>query len=396
VLDGGYLKRLEADLARWRGEGVLTPDIADRLLADARTRAAAPKTTFSTVAATLGAVLFGLGAITLVGANWDALPKLGRMAAALALIWLTFLAALYADRRGNRGMSHALALVGALAMGAAIALVGQTYHIEGTVGALLLPWSVGALLAAIVFTSRSVLALYVILAFLYFFFSRPEHFFFERGANAPGTLEAWGVTYIPLWFAGAFLARRWDSGAGLHLSGLAAVTWIMFLLCDTVWGDSSRDWTAAGAMIAVTGLAAAALSEYLRARNFAHGGARSGAIALSWSVALAFIGAGMTQIGLHDREHALALRMMFAALAIALSVWAINWGDTPGRRAVRGFAVALFAFECFYIYVVLFGGLMDSALFLLGGGAMLLGVAFAVRKLTQRPPAQKASTGAPP
>lgn len=385
MLDGGYLKRLESDFARWRSEGALAPDLAERLLADARTRAATPKTSFSTVAATLGAILFGLGAITFVGANWDALPKLGRMAAALALIWLTFLAALYANARGNRGMSHALALIGALAMGAAIALVGQTYHIEGSVGALLLPWSVGALLAAIVFTSRSVLALYVILAFLYFFFSRPEDFFFDRGVHAPNVLEAWGVAYIPLWFAGAFLARRWDSGVGLHLSGLAATIWVVFLLGETVW--DGRDWTAAGAMIAVTGLAAAALSETLRRRNFAFGGARSGAIALSWSVALAFVGAAITQIGLHDRANALALKMVFAALAIALSVWAINWGDNPGRRAVRGFAVALFAFECFYIYVVLFGGLMDSALFLLGGGAMLLGVAFAVRKLTQKSPA---------
>jgi uncharacterized membrane protein len=388
VLDGGYLKRLEADLARWRAEGALSPETADRLLADARTRAAKPKTSFSTVAATLGAVLFGLGAITLVGANWDALPKLGRMAAALALLWLTFLAALYADKRGNRGMSHALALIGALAMGAAIALVGQTYHIEGTVAALLIPWSLGALLAAIVFTSRSVLALYVILAVLYFFFARPQDFFFDRGAHLPNTLEAWGVTYIPLWFAGAFLARRWDSGAAMHLSGLAALIWIVFLFSDTVWADHERDWVAAGAIIAAAGIAAAALSEYMRARNFAFGGARSGAIALSWSVATAFVGAAMTQIALHDRDHALVVKMLFAALAIAISVWAINWGDTPGRRAVRGFAVALFAFECFYVYVVLFEGLMNSAWFLLGGGAMLLAVAFLVRKLTQKAPAE--------
>src|SRR5262245_41765185 len=143
VRDGAYLKRLGADLARWTETGAIAPAQAAAALADAQARAAKPAGNFANVAAVLGAVLFGLGIITFIGANWDVLPKLARLGAVLIVLWLAFLAALLAFRRGNPGMGHALALIGALAMGGAIALVGQTYHIEGTAAGLLLPWAIG-------------------------------------------------------------------------------------------------------------------------------------------------------------------------------------------------------------------------------------------------------------
>ncbi len=93
----------------------------------------------------------------------------------------------------------------------------------------------------------------------------------------------------------------------------------------------------------------------------------------------------IAEIALNDDKN-LAVQMLFAAAALALSVWAINWGDAPGRKAVRAFAVALFAFECFYIYFSLFGDLQNTAGFLLGAGALLLIVAFALRRLTQKAP----------
>jgi uncharacterized membrane protein len=381
VLDGGYLKRLEADLARWRTAGELTEAQAAALLADARTRAAKPRTSFASVAAALGAILFGLGAITLVAANWDILPKLARMGAALALIWITFLAAAFAEKRGAPMMTQALALIGALAMGGAIAMVGQTYHIEGTPADLMVPWCAGAALTALVFNSRPVTILYVILGFLYFAFARPADFFFDHGPVARASLEAFGVTYIPIWLVGVLLARRYDSGAAMHLSGLAALCWVVSLFADAIWLDHTRDWMWSGAMIFGFGAASTALCEVLRVRA---GASRAGAVAVAWSAACAFVGLGIAQFALQEGKP-LSVEMLFSAAMIALSVWAINWGDSPGRRAVRGFAVALFVFECFYVYVTLFQGLLNTALFLLGGGALLLALAFGLRMLTAKP-----------
>lgn len=382
MLDGGYLKRLEADLTRWRTAGDITETQAAALLADARARAARPRSSFANVAAALGAILFGLGAITFVGANWDALPKLARMAAAFALIWITFLAAVFAEKRGNPMMTQALALIGALAMGGAIAMVGQTYHIEGTPADLMIPWCVGAALTALVFNSRPVIILYVILGFLYFAFSRPEGFFFDRGPVERASIEAFGILYIPIWLVGVLLARRYDSAAAMHLSGLAALCWVVSLFCDAIWLDHDRDWMWAGMMVFAFGAASTALCEYLRVRA---GGSRAGAVAVAWSAACAFVGLGIAQFALLE-NNPLTIQMLYSAAMIALSVWAINWGDAPGRRAVRGFAVALFVFECFYVYVTLFQGLLNTALFLLGGGALLLALAFGLRQLTAKPP----------
>jgi uncharacterized membrane protein len=72
----------------------------------------------------------------------------------------------------------------------------------------------------------------------------------------------------------------------------------------------------------------------------------------------------------------------------------MKWGDAPGRKAVRGFGVALFVFETFYIYVTLFKELLDTSLFLLGGGAVLLALAYGLRKFTAKPKAETMSGSA--
>jgi uncharacterized membrane protein len=380
VRDGPYLKRLSADLARWQAAGVLNAGQAEAALADVRTRAARPSGAFANVAAALGAVLFGLGVITFIGANWDVLPKLARLGAIILVLWLAFGAALLAFRRQNPGMGHALALIGALAMGGAIALVGQTYHIEGSAGGLLFPWAIGVALAAIVYSSRALLVLYVILAFLYFALDRPGDFFLDRGSSASPSPELFGIYYLPLLAFGAWLGRRWDSGAAMHLSGLSALLWLVLLFVDSIWLGQKREFIAAGLMLAASGAVAAGASEYWRRRT----NERAASIALAWSCGAVLTGLAIAEIALNDNKN-LAVQMLFAAAALAVSVWAINWGDAPGRKAVRAFAVVLFAFECFYIYFSLFGDLKNTAGFLLGAGALLLLVAYALRRLTQKP-----------
>jgi uncharacterized membrane protein len=386
MLDGGYLKRLEADLERWRASGDLSADQADKLFADARARAAKPATSFSNIAAILGAILFGLGVIAFIGANWDALPKLARLGAALALVWLTFLGAAYAFRRTAHGLAHALALLGALCLGAAIAMVGQTYNIAGDETGLVLWWSIGALLTAAVFSSRPVLIFYVILAFVYFAMARPGDFLFDHGPSTSPSLTVFGVTYLPLWLAGAFLGRRWDSGAAMHLSGLAALIWATLLFTDSIWLGQSRHFTTAGCLLIAFGAATGAISHYLQTRQ----ATRAGAIALSWSAAIFFVGAVIAQVALEDKKE-FVTQMLFSAVMLAASAWAMKWGDAAGRKAVRGFGVALFVFETFYIYVTLFKDLLDTSLFLLGGGAVLLALAYGLRKFTAKPKAETIS-----
>jgi uncharacterized membrane protein len=131
-------------------------------------------------------------------------------------------------------------------------------------------------------------------------------------------------------------------------------------------------------MIAGAGALYAAAGEVFRAR-----GERAGAIGLAWGAAAVLVGVIAAEFSLWE-DKKVGVEMVFAAAVLGMTVWAINWGDAPGRRAVRGLAVALFAFECFYIYAALFQGLLDTSLFLLGGGALLIALASGLRWLTRK------------
>ncbi|HVY02583.1 MAG TPA: DUF2157 domain-containing protein [Caulobacterales bacterium] len=379
--DGAYIKRLAADLERWAGAGAITGAQAGSLLDDARARANLSRANPAAIAAGLGAVLFGLGLITFIAANWGAMAKSARLLSALALMWLIFAGAIAALARKANWIGQALVLAGALSIGAAISLVGQTYHIEGDAAGLFFLWMLGALGAAIAFRSTPALILYVIIAFLWFASGREQiEFLFDNGRTAPFDWRNYGLAYLPFWFAGAFLARRVDSGAGLHLSGLAALAWLFSLFSDAIWAGAHRSWMIAGLFLAAAGALIGLIAEYARARH----GERAAGVVLAWCAAAAFIGLLIAQFDVWD-EKVLLSQMGSAAALLALAVWAISWGDEPGRRGVRGFAVALFAFECFYIYTVLFGGLQNTALFLLGGGALLFALAFGLTRLRRKP-----------
>jgi uncharacterized membrane protein len=313
----------------------------------------------------------------LIAANWGAMAKSVRMLAALVLIWLTFGGVIIALERKANWIGHAFALAGALAIGAAVSLIGQTYNIEGSAADLFLVWALGALATAIAFRSTPVLILYVILAVSWFALARPEpSFIFDGGRASERSWGVYGLGYLPLWFAGAFLGRRVDSGAAMHISGLNFLIWMLLLFGDAVWAGGRRDWMQAGLMLAGASAVIGAGGERTRAR------------------AGVLTGLAIAQFAIWDKKDTL-LEMAFAAASLALSTWAITWGDTPGRRAARGLAVALFAFECFYVYAALFKGLLDTSLFLLGGGALLFALAFGMRFLTRKKPPAAAAAAAP-
>lgn len=385
--DGAYIKRLGADLERWRGSGVVSAEQANALLADARDRAEISKSNPAAVAAALGAILFGLGLITFIAANWGLLPKGGQLLAALALIWITFGGVILALERGAGWIGHAFALVGALAIGASVALIGQIYHIEGTPAGLFFIWMIGAGATAIAFRSVPVLILYVILAFAWYVADQPGAGLFGVfiDSERTGSWKDFGLQYLPFWALGAFMGRRWDSGAAMHMSGLALLLWVIAVCGDAVWLDTRPEWLFVGLMIAGAGFVIASIGEYIRNRL----GERSGGIALAWGAATMLCGLVVAQFAVRE-DQPISLEIMFAAAVLALCTWAISWGEAPGRRAVRGLAVAGFTFECIFIYVILFGGLQNTALFLLGGGALLFALAFGLRFLTRKkapPPA---------
>jgi hypothetical protein len=94
------------------------------------------------VLAVLGAALIGAGVILLLAHNWDQLPRGARACLMVGELLLAQAALAYALRRHphSRAMREACATLLALSVGAAIALVSQTYHIGGDFGDFTLLW----------------------------------------------------------------------------------------------------------------------------------------------------------------------------------------------------------------------------------------------------------------
>ncbi|BBB90049.1 MAG TPA: DUF2157 domain-containing protein [Methylomusa anaerophila] len=100
---------------------------------------------FLAVFGIIGVVLVGLGIILILAHNWDQLTRLHRMAIAVgmllaaqtltgAVIWFK------KDKKDSAVWAECAATLLMLIVGAAIALVGQTYHLVDDTGGYLLTW----------------------------------------------------------------------------------------------------------------------------------------------------------------------------------------------------------------------------------------------------------------
>jgi len=164
-MTGRNIKWLKEELAAWQTDGLVTAETAAKIAArySADNEQTRSRSLLLIVFGIIGALFIGGGVILLIGHNWS---ELGRpVRAVLALV--PMLAGHYVcwqalSKARGTGWREGGATFLALAVGAAIALVGQTYNLGGTVSAFLLAWMVLLLPVIFIMDSRAVLALYVI------------------------------------------------------------------------------------------------------------------------------------------------------------------------------------------------------------------------------------------
>lgn len=132
-----YRKRLEADLTRWVGEGLVSPQSATTIRTRLQQEAGGVK--LPSVLGMLGGLLLASGVIAFVAANWQEIPRLGKLTGILAALAAALFVAARYERREAMRASDAAATAATLMFGAGVALVGQMYHLPAD-------WPAGALL----------------------------------------------------------------------------------------------------------------------------------------------------------------------------------------------------------------------------------------------------------
>lgn len=417
-----YIKTLSEDLDDWIAKGWVPQESRQKILDSV----AAKQPPFSLVGllAILGAVLLALAAITFVAANWAAMPKLARMGIILAAMWTAYGVAAWTLAKQVPVYAHAFALLGAALFGACIMLIAQTFNIEANYPTGVLIWGVGAYLTALVVPSRPVLVFATLLLgfWMYVSFTGPipdsvQHWLW------PALLLILGVT-----------AGRMQSRASLHVLAISLIFFVPMLL-DALGVNNRTGVPMAGGVFAVLAL----LYAWSAGRKWYGMG-----IAVNW-MAISALGAGfITQLILDDKwrdidsiagiHPMIPVLVITAILAILLvirhgqekartsenavifagvvlmlfSPWLRGWiGLLPLQflygTAFFGICVALMAMgfvrdskglvwvggvgfvaQSLYVYFETFKDLLNTSLFFLVGGLLLLAFSFAAFRLNKR------------
>lgn len=163
--DRSGIRWLLAELPELVANGLLSADVAEALrqhyAAESPTE---PRRIGFVLSAILGSLLVGAGIILLVAHNWDFLSRPVRCAIAFAPLVLSQALALFVLLRRNASAPwrECAAILNVAAIGTAIALVSQTYQIQGDFARFILVWMLLALPVVYLFRTSVGLAIYFV------------------------------------------------------------------------------------------------------------------------------------------------------------------------------------------------------------------------------------------
>ena len=356
----GYASKLRGDIARWVDLGLIDQVTASALLADAQAHERRALS-FGGILMIMAGLLFAAALLLLVAANWEAFPRLMRVATLFATILVGYVGGAVLKNRDHGAMGEAAWLIAAAAFGGSIALIGQMYHLSGDEGTAILTWCAGTALAAIALRSGPLTIASVGIAVAWMF---TEGF------------DLWDVTRFPYAYVAIagllWLVSYWTrSVAARHLLLLSLIVWAMFLAMQIDTTMVAIPLAAASILLFVASVAAPAEVDRivrLDGRLPLHA-------LIGFLVAIALI-----EIDMIDEHAVIVLLALIAFGGIAAAL------VFAGResRGLRWVAYAGFCFQLCFVYVVTVGTMIGTAgLFLLSGVA-LAAVAFLIIRIEKR------------
>ncbi len=392
-----FRRRLRVEVFQWRDEGLIAPEQADGILrrydlpplAD---RDAIGSRTVSVIAI-MGAALIGLGIIAFIAANWSDIPALAKLALMVIGTPVIYVAGwLLSYRFGFVRIGTAVLLLGAIAFGASLHLVAQTYHVPVNHPNLMPAWFLGVIPLAYIIRSQSVLGLSLIILLVATAFRAQEW--------VPDVLDDEMVWLAPaylvlgaLLFAAGRLQSRFDYTRPfariLSVVGLAVVAAPVYLLGNhTVLqelrradrlrldGLSAEYWTVVGVAAALAAVALGGIRWRDRGRQSTLFIWEASALA-----ALAVVAATMWVGLLAGAEW---LWWVFNLVTLAGVLAMIAAGYRWNRAWLINLAVLIFAITLFTRYFEFGFGLLEQSVAFIVAGVILLAGGFGMEALRRR------------
>jgi hypothetical protein len=366
---------LSDKLTLWREAGLIDSAAAERIAAFEAARA---RPVWLWAVAGLGCLALALGIAALIASNWDAIPAALKLGAHFLLTLGAAAVVLYAARRERLWtLEVALFLLAALLL-AGFALQSQIYQRTGEIWQLLLPWFLLAAPAMLV-AGRTRLTAYSLAGMsLWTFVSLAAEM---DGRHAGGQLLQGLAVAVPwlLVTVGALLHRRAAFAGGLIEAGLVVLL-PAASLAHLIWAGEITAADALDNLVRLFPACAAATAALLLAR-------RRGSLPDMLTgplLAGPLLALALAVLVPHDDDW--PARLAGALIYGAMWGW-IGWAAARcGWRFLFGIAVGAVAVRLFIIYFELFGSLAMTGIGLIAAGLLLLGLAFASRRILREMP----------
>lgn len=149
-----FRRQLRQQIEQWRTEGLIDASVYEQLAQRYRFSEleSSARNRFVAILLVLGCILLGLGIITFVTANWQAWSRQLKVILLLAIFMMINTAGFYLWRRPDSGwqcrLGQGLLILGALSLGANMALMSRMFHQSAPIYQLFLVWGLGVLAMA--------------------------------------------------------------------------------------------------------------------------------------------------------------------------------------------------------------------------------------------------------
>ena len=193
--DRSGIRWLLAELPELVAGGILSAEAAESLRQHYSTKEPGePRRIGFVLSAILGSVLIGAGVILLVAHNWDFLSRPVRCGIACTPLVLSQALAIFVllRRHGSAPWRESAAILNITAIGTAIALVSQTYQIQGDFARFILVWMLLGLPVVYLFKTSLGLSVYFVGATVWVLSSKTGDFLGAR----PNELWVWALLFL--------------------------------------------------------------------------------------------------------------------------------------------------------------------------------------------------------
>lgn len=359
----------ETHLTRWQQAGLLDPTTAQRIVKWERDQIKPAGLRWQgIVALTLGAILLAGGVVLFVNAHWDQLSPAWRFALVMSMVAVFHLGGA-AARDGYRALSTALHAVGTVSTGAAIALVGQIFHIQEHWPAAILLWAIAALAGWILLLDQAqqIFTLLLLPAWLICEYAYAWQGHIGESVYLGRLLLVWAVLYATLFLQSKRQAAQEVLFAVAMITGVVSITmmiegWRSWSSQQLFLGLGTRLW----AWLGIAGIPLVISVIRLKRSTVPVLAALLLGLALPWTV----------------RHH--SPRLLTYALVAAFAVFLAWWGVKLTSQLLVNLGVVAFAASVAWFYFSDILDKMNRSLGLIGLGVLFLAGGWGLETLRRR------------